>query len=121
MSGPPVLRIEWGMLRAAIAIYLECAYPNGVIPEVVQKRIALDDRGSLLDALTRPPFESYVAKAPFQCTVYALRLGSCDYPNLKMEIRPYPHPLGFLFWVNTHDEFVPADAAVRDRDAWRDI
>jgi hypothetical protein len=115
------MKISWGMLRESIAIYLQFAYPNGAIPGAVQKRLALDERRPLLESLGAPPFENYPAKAPFQCTVYALRLGSADYPNLKMEIRPFPHPLGFVFWVNTHDEFVPVNTTARDVDQWREL
>jgi hypothetical protein len=118
---PKAMKISWGMLRESIAIYLELAYPNGAIPAPVQKRLALDEGRPISEALGAPPFESYVAKAPFRCMVYALRLGSADYPNLKMEIRPFPHSLGFVFWVNTHDEFVPINATMRDADQWRDL
>jgi hypothetical protein len=109
------------MLREAVAIHLECAYPTGVIPPAVQKRIVFDDSQPILDALGAPPFEHYAAKAPFQCTVYSLRLGSADYPNLKIEVRPFPHPLGFVFWVNTHDEFIPPGAQLRDADQWQTL
>jgi hypothetical protein len=115
------IKISWNMLHDAISTYLQCAYPNGVIPPVVQKRIAFDERRPLLESLGTAPFENYTAKAPFQCTVYALRLGSASYPNLKMEIRPFPHPLGFVFWVNTHDEFVAVNSTMPDADQWRDL
>jgi len=109
------------MLREAIAIYLRCAYPSSPIPPAVQKRLQWDEQRPILEALGAPPFESYAAKAPFQCTVHALRLGSADYPNLKLEIRPFPNAPGFVFWVNTHDEFVLVGLGMPDAEQWGQV
>jgi hypothetical protein len=118
---PEQLQITWEALRSAIGVYLALAYPSGSLPETVRRRTLLDEQRPLREALNGPPFEQYAARAPFQCTVCALRLGSADYPNLKMEIRPFPHPLGFVFWVNTHDDFVPLNSSMRDADQWREL
>jgi hypothetical protein len=112
------MKISWGMLREAVGVYLQCAYPTGQVPAVVQQRIGFDESRSLTECLGAPPFENYVATAPFQCTVHALRLGSIDYPNLKLEIRPFPSREGFVFWVNTHDQFVAVTPNMPDAEAW---
>jgi hypothetical protein len=109
------------MLRDAIAIYLKHAYPDGSIPAVVQQRVALDANRPVPELLGAAPFENYVADAPFHCTVHALRLGSTDYPHLKMEIRPFTNQAGFMFWVNTHDQFFAPDAKMPDADRWREL
>ena len=116
-----MLELSWNTLRDAIAIYLKCAYPAGIIPEVVQRRLAFDESRSVSESLGSPPFENYVAEAPDRCTVYALRLGSAEYPNLKMEIRPFPSSRGFMFWVNTHDQFVAVTAGMPDADRWANV
>jgi hypothetical protein len=116
-----MLQLSWDMLRDAIAIYLKHAYPNGQLPEVVEKRIALDPNRSISELLAASPFENYVAEAPFHCTVHALRLGSVDYPHLKMEVRPYTNHAGFVFGVNTHDQFISPDAKMPDADRWREV
>lgn len=117
----PTMTITWEMLRQAVTIYLECAYPGGQIPSVVQKRLVWDEQRPILEALCAPPFESYTAKAPHPCTVHALRLGSTDYPNLKLEIRPFPCKQGFMFWVNTHDEFFTISPTMPDAEQWGQI
>ena len=116
-----MLQLSWDMLRDAIAVYLQHAYPNGRIPEVVQGRVALDPSRPVPELLRAPPFENYVADAPFHCTVHALRLGSADYPHIKLEIRPFTNHAGFMFWVNTHDQFISPDAKMPDADRWREV
>jgi hypothetical protein len=115
------MNISREILRDAIAVYLQCAYPGGQIPAIVQQRISLDETRPVGELLASTPFENYIAEAPFHCTVYALRLGSADYPNVKMEIRPFPNHLGFVFWVNTHDHFVTISPGMPDADGWRDV
>ncbi len=116
-----MLKVSWEMLRTAIGIYVKHAYPGGAIPEIVRKRIGLDESKPLWERLNEPPFENYTADAPFHCTVYALRLGSEHYPHLKMEIRPFTNELGFMFWVNTHDQFVSPKADFPDVARWRQV
>ena len=116
-----MLDISFDMVREAIAVFLSCAYPSGKLPEVVRRRIGLDGTRPVAELLNGPPFERYVAEAPFHCTVYALRLGSADYPHLKMEIRPFPNRCGFVFWVNTHDQFFTPDEQYAEADRWRQL
>ena len=116
-----MLHLSLDMLRDAIAIFLKHAYPNGQLPEIVQQLAALDSSRPMLELLGAPPFENYVADAPFHCTVHALRLGSVDYPHLKMEIRPFTNHAGFVFWVNTHDQFISPDVKMPDADRWREV
>jgi hypothetical protein len=117
----PSMKLTWEMLRDAVATYLQHAYPNGQVPDRVRKRVTFDEARPIVESLTEAPFEKYTAKAPAICTVYALRLGSSDYPNVKMEIRPFPNPFGFVFWVNTHDDFFTVHPEAPDADLWREV
>jgi hypothetical protein len=116
-----MMHLSWDTLNEAVQIYLRRAYPNGQVPEAVRARIAFDMGRPVAEVLTHVPFEQYTADAPFRCTVYALRLGSNAYPHLKMEIRPYPNHWGFVFWVNTHDQFPPPIKDSPDAARWRDL
>jgi hypothetical protein len=116
-----MIDVPWEMLELAIAVYLRCAYPDGQLPDAVRKRISLDRSRPLGQLLGELPFERYESVAPFPCTVYALRLGAAYYPHLKMEIRPFPNQNGFVFWVNTHDQFFAPDARCRDGERWREV
>lgn len=113
--------LTWEMLRSAIGEFLRLAYPIDPVPETIQKRITFNESLPLADHLNAPPFEKYHANAPFPCCVYALRLGSAVYPHLKMEIRPFTNQLGFVFWVNTHDQFISRQEACHDMDLWRQV
>ena len=110
--------LSFDTLREAIDIFLRVAYPTGEIPAAVRKRIALDPSLLIAELLDGLQFERYVSEGS---TVYALRLGSVNYPHLKMEIRPFSGHAGFVFWVNTHDQFFTPDARCRDADRWREL
>jgi hypothetical protein len=115
------MQISWEALHEAISIYLRLAYPHGTIPEIVRQRIALNESRPVAEIVQSPPFESYTSEAPTRCTVHALRLGSEDYPHIKLEIRPFPGTAGFVFWVNTHDQFISPDSNLPGADAWRGV
>jgi hypothetical protein len=116
-----MIEVPREMLEVAIMVYLRCAYPDGQVPDVVRKRVALDRSRPLAELLGDLPFERYESAAPFPCTVFALRLGAAHYPHIKMEIRPFPNQHGFVFWVNTHDQFFTPDARCRDGERWREV
>jgi hypothetical protein len=109
------------MLRQAIDLFLATAYSSGEIPDAVRTRGALDPQRSVAEQLADLRFERYQVDAPLPCVVHALRLGSRDYPHLKLEIRPFPNRFGFLFWVNTHDQFYTPDARCRDAERWQKL
>lgn len=115
------MQISWDALREAIRTYLQFAYPDGQLPDVVRQRITLDEGRPASEVIQSSPFESYASDAPFRCTVHALRLGCEEYPHVKLEIRPFPNAVGFVFWVNTHDQFISADDKMPGADQWRGV
>lgn len=117
-----MLDVPMDLLREAVSVWLQNAYPRGNLNEAVRSRLAvLDAARPLSELLGDLPFEHYTVDAPSRCEVYALRLGCEEYPHLKLEIRPFPNRFGFVFWVNTHDQFFTPDARCRDADRWAQL
>jgi hypothetical protein len=113
------LRLD--LLRRAAEIYLRLAYPSGLIPDVVQRRLLWRDCGETEEVLKAPPFER-AGKAPGRPTpVYALRLGNHRYPHMKLQIQPWPNDAGFMLSVNTHDQVANFELGSVDVDAFRDL
>ena len=113
------LRLD--LLRQAAGLYIDLAYPAGVVPEVVRRR--LDWRGDCPagELLAGPPFER-AGKAPGRQTpIYALRLGNHRYPHMKLQIQPWPNEAGFMLSVNTHDQVAGVNLSEVDAQAFRDL
>jgi hypothetical protein len=113
------LRLD--LLRRATEIYLGLAYPAGVIPDVVQRRLAWREGCAADELLSAPPFER-AGKAPGRpAPVYALRLGNHRYPHMKLQIQPWPNSAGFMLSVNSHDQVSGPVSAAVDAQAFRDL
>jgi hypothetical protein len=105
-------------LRRAIDLYLGIAYPTGVLPEAVRKRLAWDETLEADELLTHPPFEK-VGKTPDGGPIVALRLGNTRYPHMKLQVQPWSSGQGFLLSVNTHDQVLAMDPNAPDASAFR--
>jgi hypothetical protein len=118
-DGLHALRVD--LLRQAARLYIELAYPSGIIPDVIRRRLdwrADDPAGELL---TRPPFER-AGKVPGQQTpIYALRLGNHRYPHMKLQIQTWPNEAGFMVSVNTHDQVAGVSLSEMDAQVFREI
>jgi hypothetical protein len=113
------LRVD--LLRRAVDVYLSLAYPNGLIPEPVQRRLVWRDGCDPEALLQAPPFER-VGKAPGRPTpIYALRLGNYRYPHMKLQIQPWPNDAGFMLSVNTHDQVAGFELSNVDAEAFRQL
>jgi hypothetical protein len=113
------LRVD--LLRQAARLYVDLAYPSGVIPDVVRRRLDWPDGGRADELLTRPPFER-AGKAPGQQSpIYALRLGNHRYPHMKLQIQPWPNEAGFMLSVNTHDQVMGVNLSETDAQVFRDL
>lgn len=113
------LRLD--LLRRAAEIYLQLAYPTGVIPEVVRRRLLWRDGCEAEELLKAPPFER-VGKAPGRAAaIYALRLGNYRYPHMKLQIQPWPNDAGFMLSVNTHDQVAGFELGGVDAQAFRGL
>jgi hypothetical protein len=116
-------RLRLDLLERAAAIYLELAYPAGVIPEAVRRRLAWRQDRPAAEALNGPPFER-AGKAPgCQTPIYAVRLGNHRYPHMKLQVQPWPNEAGFMLSVNTHDQATGVNVNVNDADTqgFRDL
>jgi hypothetical protein len=113
------LRLD--LLRSAVNIYLGVAYPAGVVPEGVQRRLVWQDRCAPLELLGASPFER-AGKAPGRpAPVYALRLGNHRYPHMKLQIQPWPNDAGFMLSVNSHDQVTGIALNAVDAHAFREL
>jgi len=113
------LRLD--LLRSATKIYLTLAYPAGVVPEVVQRRLVWRENCVADELLSAPPFER-AGKAPGRpAPIYALRLGNHRYPHMKLQIQPWPNNAGFMLSVNSHDQVSGIDPGAADAQAFREL
>jgi hypothetical protein len=113
----PVLRLD--LLRRAVEIYLTLAYPSGVVPEAVKRRLVWKEGSPGEVLLSGPPFER-AGKAPGRPSpIYALRLGNERYPHMKLQIQPWPDDAGFMVSVNTHDQVAGLELNPVDGHAFR--
>jgi hypothetical protein len=113
------LRLD--LLRKAIEIYLELAYPTGVIPEAVTRRLAWPEDSTADELLSRAPFERASKVPGRQAPIYALRLGNHRYPHMKLQIQPWPNNAGFMLSVNTHDQVSTVGPKEDEAQAFRDL
>jgi hypothetical protein len=113
------LRID--VLRRAIEVYLGIAYPSGLLPEVVRRRLEWPEGTDASSLMTRPPFERADRAGGSHGTIFALRLGNTRYPHMKLQIQPWPNGAGFLLSVNTHDQVLAIDPSSADALACREL
>ena len=113
------LRLD--LLRNAAKIYLGLAYPSGVIPKVVERRLVWRAVSTAEELLSSAPFER-VGKAPGRpASVYALRLGNHRYPHMKLQIQPWPNIAGFMLSVNSHDQVSGLNMGAEGAQAFREL
>jgi hypothetical protein len=112
------LRLD--LLRTASEIYLGLAYPAGVVPGPVQRRLVWRDGSSSDEILSAPPFEKAGKTNGRPDSVYALRLGNHRYPHMKLQIQPWPNVAGFMLSVNSHDQVSGLETGA-DAQAFRDL
>jgi hypothetical protein len=113
------LRLD--VLRQAVAVYLNLAYPGGELPESVRRRLEWEANPDVEGLLSKPPFERAGKSKSSGTTIYALRLGNARYPHMKLQIQPWPNHAGFMLSVNTHDQVLALDPNANDMPAFRDL
>ena len=112
------LRLD--LLRTATEIYLGLAYPAGVIPGPVQRRLVWRKGDGADQVLSSTPFEKAGKANGRPDCVYALRLGNHRYPHMKLQIQPWPNVAGFMLSVNSHDQVSGVETGA-DAQAFRDL
>jgi hypothetical protein len=121
MGNDDLLGLRLDLLRRSAEIYLQLAYPSGVIPGPVTRRLTWPAGATAEQLLIGPPFER-AGKAPGRPTpIYALRLGNYRYPHMKLQIQPWPNGAGFMLSVNTHDQVAGLDSQAADGQAFREL
>jgi hypothetical protein len=121
-TGPDELgRLRLDLLRTAVDIYLNLAYPSSAIPEAVRRRLVWPEGVAAEDILTKTPFERAGKVPGHQTPIYALRLGNVRYLHMKLQIQPWPNAAGFMLSVNTHDQVAGLDLGAADAVAFRDL
>jgi len=113
------LRID--VLRQAIEVYLGIAYPSGLMPEAVRRRLEWPADADASTLLPRAPFERAGKAGASGGAIFALRLGNTRYPHMKLQIQPWPNAAGFLLSVNTHDQVLSIDPNSADASAFREL
>jgi hypothetical protein len=111
--------LDLTLLRRAIDLYLEVAYPDGDCPPAVRRRLDWPEGVDAATLLAGPPFERANRPAADTPAIFALRLGNARYPHMKLQVQPWPTPAGFLLSVNTHDQVLALDPKAEDADAFR--
>ncbi len=113
------LRLD--LLLRATEIYLSLAYPSGVVPEAVKRRLAWPEGCTPDELLSRPPFERAGKAFGRPAAIYALRLGNHRYPHMKLQIQTWLNNAGFMLSVNTHDQVTGLDLSAVDAQAFREL
>lgn len=105
-------------VRAAVALYLEHAWPasSGRKPPIDRADIeAPSTLREMRELFDHPPKASGVTHRR-----YTLRLGNYRYPFMKFVIQEYLVDGEFFFSVDTHDE-MRVDPSMPDYDEWQEL
>jgi len=101
----------------AFDLYLKHAFPGGVAPAAVNKRI------ETLKASKPALFESatWERDAPTDTTRYSLRLGNATYPHMKLVIERSPDGEKYLLRADTHDKHISVPAGSPEHAAFAQL
>ncbi len=102
------------MLRDAIDQFLGVAYEGADRPEAP----SIDDSESIESALSGYEDSCVGREAASRC--YVIRLGSREYPFMKLALQEYLLEDQFFFMVDTHDQ-MELKPGMPDYDAWIDL
>jgi CheY-like chemotaxis protein len=106
------------LIRRAIAIYIELAWPREEEPRPKITLVDLEDASTLPELFAR--FERPRASEGAALQRYTLRLGNYRYPFMKFVVQEYLVDEEYFFSVDTHDD-IDVSAANPDYDAWLDL
>jgi hypothetical protein len=121
IEAPDLRRLRIDVLREAVSLYLERAYPDGQVPDAVKRRLDWPSDVEADALLSNPPFERAGKNKTTGTPIHALRLGNARYPHMKLQVQPWPNSAGFMLSVNTHDQVVALDPSSSDYPAFREL
>ena len=108
-------------LRRAVAIYASLAFPSDQPPSL--QRFELPDGADvgawlMTDVAERSPDEDTPLEA---VRSFALRLGNCLYPNMKLRISRPPSACCAVFHVDAHDAMLKAPEGSPDQQCLEEV
>jgi len=110
------------LLGRACRIFLTLAYPDGEAAIPPNRRpylhIAEDQP---LEGLLKAPVGQAVLGEAGKVRGYAFRLGSCDYPHLKLKVTDCDDNGTLVFGVDTHDACLNLDPGSPEGARWAHI
>ena len=107
-------------VRRAVGLYLDHAY-GGEVPQG-EKRLIPADGFDPPAWLMSGVVERDPANAPLaNVRSFALRLGNCVYPNMKLRLSRPPNDPVYVFSVDSHDVFLTAAANSPDYAALEEL
>jgi hypothetical protein len=113
----PVQLPSAAQLAEAIETYLQLAYEGTSSPPTLQRVLPADgfDPGAYLmsDAVERTPPDA----ALDDVRAFAIRLGNCQYPNMKLRLSRPPKDDVLLLSVDSHDAMLQVPPDSPDYDA----
>lgn len=102
------------LVNTAIGLYLQVAYGDAVSRDKHARAFPPDM--PVADVLGE-----FVSENAPSVPVWSLRLGSAQYPHMKLQIRGTSLPGEYVFGVDRHDCFSFDDCGAPDLDAWREL
>ncbi len=107
-------------LRAAVHIYMTCAYGDARVPNATAARVkSIDENGEPVAYDDDRLFEA--DRKQSEIARYAIRLGNRHYPHMKLVIERSPDGLTFLLRADTHDSHVRPTAGSKEADAYAQL
>lgn len=91
-------------MSQAVHIYVSIAYSSGNVPEN-RRQFAESAADLSLEQFWNLKGVERLPSKPGGEAGYALRIGNVHYPHMKLTIQPYDGPPGFVFGVDSHDQF----------------
>ena len=106
------------LLRKALALYLERAYPDGKLP--ARARLDTSALRTPEDALALFSRETRPNPGGESVRHFVIRLGNQRYPHMKMALMEFLEQDEFMWSVDTHDR-APVDPSSPDWEKWQDL
>lgn len=107
-------RISVPMLHRAIDLFIEISYRGAGPP----KPVTMPAGDSAEEALS--DFKDSIEADRTTCSRYVIRLGSTEYPFMKLAVEEYLLEDQYFFIVDTHDQ-MELKPGMPDYDSWNDL
>lgn len=110
------------LLRQAIELYLDRAYPDGAPSEAVRQRAQLPEGRAGADLLSDPRWERVPGAADAEAAArFNLRLGNNRYPHMKLGVDRVSGSDQFVLVVDTHDKHFAQMVQAGEQAEYREL